>query len=103
MQGRILQPGGRLDTAAYTEFERDVLAAIEAGTPWLVLDFSKVVYVSSLGIRAVIMAVKRLRAAGGRLAICGMQIAVADVFEISGLTSVLEIYPDRASALAALS
>ncbi len=103
MQGTVLQPDGRLDTAAYAEFERDMMAAVETGTPWLMLDFSNVVYVSSLGVRAVIMAVKRLRSAGGRLAICGMQMPVADVFEISGLTALLEVYPDRASALAALS
>ena len=64
--------------------------------------FSDVLYVSSLGVRVVIMAVKRLRAAGGRLAICGLQMPVADVIEISGLNAILEIYPDRASALAAL-
>lgn len=103
MQGRILQPGGRLDTAAYAEFERDVLAALAAGAPWLMLDFSGVDYVSSVGVRVVITAVKKLRAAGGRLAICGMQMPVADVFEVSGLNAVLEIYPDRISALAALS
>ncbi len=103
MEVNILQPGGRLDVATYAGFERDVLAAIEGGAPWLVFDFSDVIYVSSLGVRVVIMALKRLRAAGGRLALCGLQAAVADVLEISGLTALLEIYPDRASALASLA
>jgi anti-anti-sigma factor len=103
MQGTILQPGGRLDIGTYAGFESDVLAAIEAGTPWLVLDFSEVVYLGTLGVRVVMTAMKRLRAAGGRLVICAMQTPVADVIEISGLTGLLEIYPDRASALAALS
>jgi anti-anti-sigma factor len=103
MQGVVLQPGGRLDMATYAEFECDVLAALEAGTLWLVFDFSEVFYLGTLAVRVVMTAMKRLRAAGGRLAICGMQMPVADVIEISGLTPLLEIYPDRATALAALS
>ena len=48
MQGRILQPRGRLDIATYTAFERDVLVAVEAGSPWLVFDFSDVLHVTVL-------------------------------------------------------
>ena len=103
MQGVVLQPGGRLDMASYADFERVVLAALDAGTPWIVLDFSEVFYLGTLAVRVVMTAVKRLRGAGGRLAICAMQGPVADVLEISGLTPLLEIYPDRATALAALS
>lgn len=102
MQGRILQPVGRLDIATRAAFERDVLAAIDAGSPWLVLDFSDVLHISSVGVRVVMMAAKRLRAAGGRVAVCGMQTPIADVIEVSGLNPILEIYADRPSALAAL-
>jgi anti-anti-sigma factor len=102
MQGRILRPSGRLDIATSAAFECDVQAAIDAGSPWLVLDFSDVLHVSSVGVRVVMMAAKRLRAAGGRVAVCGMQTPIADVIEVSGLNPILEIYADRASALAAL-
>jgi len=102
MRGTILQPGGRLDIDTYSGFERDVLAAIEAGAPWLVLDFSDVCYLSSVGVRVVMMATKRLRAAGGRVIVCGLRPLIADVIEISGLNAILEIYSDRESALATL-
>ncbi len=98
----ILQPSGRLDSTTYSGFERDMLASVDAGAPWLVLDLSDVSYISSVGVRVVIMTAKRLRAAGRRLAVCGLQLRIADVIEISGLNAILEIYPDRESALAAL-
>jgi anti-anti-sigma factor len=98
----ILTPSGRLDAETAPRLERDVIAAVDAGVPCLLLDLSDISYLSSAGLRVVLLAAKRLRD-GGRLAVYVPQASIASLFEISGLTSIVSIYRDRAGALAALS
>jgi anti-anti-sigma factor len=102
MTETILMPAGRLDTAAAPEFERQIIAATQSGGCRLLIDLSDLAYISSAGLRVFLMAAKRLRAEGGRIALCGLQQRVAEVFEISGFTTILPIYADRPTAVAAL-
>ena len=59
-------------------------------------------FLSSAGIRVLMLAAKRTRPAGIRLALCALRDNIAEVFEISGITGVFAIHPDRAGALASL-
>lgn len=103
LQPTILMPSGRLDSSASADFERDVLAALDAGVSRLLLDLSAVTYMSSSGLRLALLAAKRLRGSGGKLALCVPQASIASLFEISGFSNILSIHRDRAGALAALS
>ena len=102
MPETILMPSGRLDTSAAPAFEREMVAATQSDTDRLLIDLADLVYVSSAGLRVILMAAKRVRAQGGRIALCGLRPQVADVFEISGFGAIVPVYPDQASALAAL-
>ena len=102
MQETILMPGGRLDTAAAPAFELEMVAATKSGTLRLLIDLANLVYVSSAGLRVLLKAAKQLRAMDGRIALCGLQPQVAEVFAISGFGAIVPVYPDRESALAAL-
>jgi anti-anti-sigma factor len=102
MPETILMPSGRLDTSAAPAFEREMVAATQSDTGPLLIDLGELVYVSSAGLRVILMAAKRVRAKGGRLALCGLQPQVAEVFEISGFGAIVPVYPDRESALTAL-
>jgi anti-anti-sigma factor len=95
-------PGGRLDSATAPGFEREMIAATQAEVRRLLIDLANLAYVSSAGLRVLLLAAKRMRAAGGRIALCGLQPRVAEVFEISGFGAIVPVYPDRDSALAAL-
>jgi len=44
-----------------------------------------------------------MKAAGGRLALCLLNPQIAEVFEISGFSRILDIHPSRDAALATLS
>jgi anti-anti-sigma factor len=103
LQPTILTPSGRLDTATSAGFERDVIAALDAGAAHLLLDLSEVTYMSSAGLRIALLAAKRLRGSGGKLALCVPQASIASLFEISGFSNILSIHRDRAGALSALS
>lgn len=102
MSETILTPSGRLDTAAAPLFEREVEAATASGNARVLIDLADLSYISSMGLRALLTAAKRINAKGGRLALCALQAQVAEVFEISGFNAIVPVYKDRESALAAL-
>ena len=102
MTEMILSPTGRLDSHTAPGFEQEVLAAVAGGATRMLIDFSNVQYISSAGLRIVLIAAKKMKGAGGKLALCGLSDSIADVFKISGFSSILDIHADQASALAAL-
>ncbi len=95
----VIAPRGRLDSASSPILgaRMDELAATPDGR--LVLDLAEVDFVSSAGLRVILSAAKRARAAGGRLALCAIQPAVLEILEISGFNTLLSIQPARAVAL----
>ena len=97
-QLHVLRPQGRLDNANSQAFEKEALGVIDGGGRWLVVDMGSLDYISSAGLRVVITLAKRMRAAGGRLGFCSLKAEVADVFEISGVDTLVEILPDMEQA-----
>ena len=86
----ILRPSGRLDSASAPELERVVVEHLDSGTRRLVFDFSDLDYISSAGLRVVLLAGKRLRAEGGKMQLAVMRDTVRDVFEMSGF---IQLFP----------
>ena len=63
----------------------------------LVLDFAGVEYISSVGLRVLMIAAPSRCAAGSaRIAVAGLQPVVAEIFAISRFDMVLEVFPSRA-------
>jgi anti-sigma B factor antagonist/stage II sporulation protein AA (anti-sigma F factor antagonist) len=91
----ILRPVGRLDNSSSPELERCVTEQMEGAVRCIVFDFSGMDYISSAGLRVVLLAGKRLKAAGGGIALAGMRDLVRDVFEMSGFIS---LFPVAATA-----
>lgn len=65
----------------------------------VVLDFSEVSYVSSAGLRIVLMAAKRVQQVNGAFALCSLNPEIQKIFEISGLVRILRIFrsPEEAA------
>ncbi|HEX4098487.1 MAG TPA: STAS domain-containing protein [Caulobacteraceae bacterium] len=95
---QILRPQGRLDSASSPVLEQQAFALIEAGGRLLLIDFDGLAYISSAGLRAALAVAKRMSAAGGRLALCSLSPQVAEVFEISGVNTIIDIHPSAESA-----
>ena len=70
------------------------------GRTRLLLDFAGIEHLASLIIAALLQLRDRTRKAGGRLALCGLRPDVAEVFRITGVDKVLNIYPGEQEALA---
>jgi anti-anti-sigma factor len=102
---RLLRVQGRLDHSHAKEFETalapHLLGCTAAGSA-LVLDFSQVAYISSVGLRVLLLAAKQVKAQQGRIAIAALTPIVTEVFEVSHFNLVLSVYPDVAAAAAGL-
>jgi len=94
----ILAPKGQILTTNAAILEQRVLAHLDAGEQRLVLDLKDLDYVSSAGLRVMLVAAKRLGAAGGKLALAAPQPIVREILDIAGLSTIVQVFP---SALAA--
>jgi anti-anti-sigma factor len=100
--GEILVLGlkGRLDALSADAAKQNLLAKVTDSNPRLVLDLSQLGYVSSAGLRVFLEVSKRVTAAQGKLALCGLVRNVRQVFELAGFASFISIYPDQDEARA---
>jgi anti-anti-sigma factor len=96
----IFRIAGRFDTEALTSqvLQSGVGSAISAGAPRIIFDMREVSFITSAGLRVVVMTAKQTAAAKGGLSIFGAQPAVKEVFEISGLAKIIPIASDEAEA-----
>jgi anti-anti-sigma factor len=89
---------GRIDFATSTHLERAATAAIKGGNHRVVLDMREVNYISSAGLRAILVAAKQAKSAGGGVAVFGLQPRVEDVFTTSGFGRVVPVTATEAQA-----
>lgn len=94
---------GRLDSATSTGLEKSLQALFVAPGSRTLMDLAALNYVSSAGLRVVLMAAKRARQSQGRLVLSELQPHVKEVFEISGFLKILDVADSRTEAVAKLS
>lgn len=103
----ILKVAGRVDqetSGALQQALHQVIGRIDApGLVGLVIDFSGVPYMSSAGLRALMVGAKDCKARGGKLAIAGLQPVVREVFQISRFDKVIRVFERIHEALDSMS
>ena len=97
--GLILRGAGELDVASAPALRDRLDRAIGAGVDAIVLDLEHVTFIDSVSLAAVVAARSRLER-GGRLAIVANTPFVVLVLEASGLVGILDLFDDRAKAIA---
>lgn len=96
----VLAVEGRMDAATAPLFEAQCQGCLEAGDKRLVVDLGKLEYISSAGLRSILSAAKKLKAAGGDMAFCALGGIVSEVFAVSGFTKLFPTFATRQEALA---
>jgi anti-anti-sigma factor len=99
---QVLAPHGRLDSDSGPELARQANEVIGRGGRRLLLDLKDLYYISSAGLRAVLVAAREMAAVGGKLAISSPNQDVTEVFDISGFVSVVDLHRSAESATARL-
>ncbi|MYJ81940.1 MAG: STAS domain-containing protein, partial [Acidimicrobiaceae bacterium] len=67
------------------------------------LDFEDVSYISSAGMRVILLTAKGLQSSGMKFALCSMNDSIREVFKISGFDKIIQIHGSQSDALAAVS
>jgi anti-sigma B factor antagonist len=96
----VLVRGDYLDASVTERFRGDMAPIIEAN-PRIVLDLSPLEFLDSAGLGALLSCLRRLCAADGDLKLCGLTPAVRDVFEMSRMHRIFDIFDTRDEALQA--
>lgn len=96
----LVSTAGQINSANAAELETQLLQWVEEGEHKWVLDMSGVEYISSAGLRVVLLLAKRLKQQGGHVVMCSLQPHVLEVFDISGFLSILDVADSRDAALA---
>ena len=94
-----LTMSGRLDADTTEQFGDVLNRCIEQGSHKIILDFAGVDYVSSVGLRALMVGAKRVAPLGGKIVICAPQARVLKLLELAGFTSILTVAATRDDAL----
>ncbi len=82
---------GRLDASTSNDFEEKVIAAIENGETEIIVNFSELDYISSSGLRVLLVGAKKLKALSGSVTLSGLKKHIKEVFEIAGFTPLFTI------------
>jgi anti-anti-sigma factor len=98
----ILSPVGRVDNDTSPRFQTKLLACVGSAATTVLIDFSGVEYISSAGLRALMMASKQSKATDGRLAAARLTPMVKEIFAISRFSLVVQVFETTAEAIAVL-
>jgi anti-sigma B factor antagonist len=102
----IAAPTGEIDHPNAQELQRVLTPIVDetaAGRTSLVLDFSGVEYISSMGLRVLMVAAKQMRGRGARIAVAALRPVVKEIFDIARFNHVLEVFPSLRAALHEMS
>ena len=92
----------RVDGSNAREFEHALREIIQDGDRALVLDFEPLTYISSAGLRAILLTAKNLQKSGTGFGICTMGPQIREIFAISGFDKIISIYETNTEAVASL-
>ncbi|NTV62002.1 MAG: STAS domain-containing protein [Oscillochloris sp.] len=101
----LIKIAGRVDAATASKLKQQIDALFSEGRYRIVLDLDKLEYISSPGLRVLIEARKRAREwkitdlEGGDIRIANLPPKIKEVFDLTGFTSLFELYSDTIEAV----
>jgi len=98
----VIELGGEIDLYTAPEFKERMIQLIDGGKKRIVVDLSGATFIDSTTLGVLVGGVKRLRPAGGALALVCTDQNITKIFEITGLDRVFSILATRDEALQAL-
>ncbi len=96
---KVLAFEGSLDTQTSSDALTQLTQLIERGDRKILVNFEKLHYISSVGLRILLATAKQLKTADGELRICDLNEVVKEVFDISGFSTIFKIFGTESEAL----
>ena len=95
----ILLTEGRVDGTNAVDFQNQMENAIKGNDQPVVLDFENLSYISSAGLRAILVVAKSLQRQNVKFAVCSLIDPVKEVFVISGFDRIIPIHDSQEAAI----
>lgn len=92
---KVIRPSGILDGTKAAQFRQEISACTESNADVILIDFADVTFMDSSGLGALVLSLKTVRAAGGKLFLCSINEQIRMLFELTSMDRVFEIYPTR--------
>ena len=99
----IIEARGRLDASGAPDLQLQLEGLLDHGQPLLAVDFSRVSYISSSGLKVLLIALRRARRLGGDVKLFGLRDRVREVFDMAGFDAVFQIVDNEANVAAAFA
>ncbi len=99
----VLEARGRIDANLAPELDAQLQTLLSAGHHRLIVDFQRVAYISSSGLKVLLIAFRAARRSDGDVKLCGMTDRVRDVFTMSGFHKIFDIHPTESEAASAFN
>ena len=95
----IIAVSGKIDAITSNDLEIAINDQIYQNNNKIVIDLTEVNYISSIGLRILLIALKKVKLRQGDLKLASLQPFVREVFDTTGLTKIISIYPNQEEAI----
>ncbi len=99
----VIEVSGHLNSTTSPDFQTVVLGEISGGARRILIDCADLVYISSAGLRALIIAIRELKPLGGILGLSSLQDHLLKSLEVSGILDMFDVFEDGEGALAKMN
>ncbi|MYG93657.1 MAG: STAS domain-containing protein [Acidimicrobiia bacterium] len=89
----VINASGRVDGSNASDFLDTLQGLFEPGDQQIILDLGGLEYISSAGLRVLLMAAQNLDKDNKSFSICSLTDSVSDVFRISGFDQIIKVFP----------
>lgn len=98
----VVRLSGRLDATTYEAAQPVILEALEKAPDGMILEMGSLDFVSSAGLRTMLIVWKKAAAEGKRIAMVGVQPPIYKIFKIAALDKVFRFFDNEGEALGEL-
>jgi anti-anti-sigma factor len=95
----VVRISGRLETATCPAAEPVILEALEKSAAGVILHMAALDFISSAGLRIMIMLMKKASADGKKIALVGVQPAIYKIFKVSAMDKFFRFFEDDGEAV----
>jgi stage II sporulation protein AA (anti-sigma F factor antagonist) len=99
----IAAADGRVDSTNASTFQDELTAATDGNDHSVILDLGGLSYISSAGLRVILLVAKTLQTKGARFAVCSPSDQIREIFEISGFSQIIPVYGSGDEAITAFN
>ena len=98
----VLKADERLDSNNADKFKSEIGEYVRGGGTALILDFTKTEFIDSIGLGALVSVLKLTNNNSAKVALCGLTPQVRQIFELTRLYRLFDIYENSREAEAAI-